>query len=669
MDYKPPKSDREENPTEWAAVLHHAILESALDCIITMDSAGLVREFNPAAERLFGYSRTEVMGRELAELIIPPSLRERHRMGLKRYLRTGEGPVLGKRIEITGMRSDGSEVLVELAITACQMKGQAVFTAYLRDITDRHLADQAKQRLAAIVQSSDDAIIGSDLDGIITSWNAGAERLFGYGISEILGKSLLLLLPEERQQEETTILSQIRRGEHVAHFETIRRRKDGSLLNVSLSVSPIKDNEGRVVGASKISRDVTAQVQAERRRTAQYAVASLLGQARTLSDVAAEVIRTIAEIGNWVAGAIWLCDNNCETLNCSATWNAGGAALEEFSQVSRATALAHRIGLPGRVVTAHKPAWITDVVTDENFPRASAAASAGLHGGFAFPLIAYEEIKGVLELFSPEAAQPDRDLLQFVEALGSLIGLFINRQQIEEELQQQKESAEAANAAKDRFLAALSHELRTPLNPVLIWAGGTAKEKDLPADLREGLEMVCRNVELEARLIDDLLDLTRIARGKVILRKQTVDAHELLRHAIAIVHSETASRKVEEEIDLAAPEHHIFVDSSRVQQAFWNVLRNAYKFTPDKGRIVVRTHNNAPGQWTVEFRDTGVGIEKNALKKIFDAFEQVDTQREGLGLGLAIAKAIVEMHGGTIRAESGGLGAGASFIIELALAQ
>src|SRR2546421_7269514 len=157
--------------------LNRALLDSALDCIITMDASGRVTEFNAAAQRVFGYSREEAVGQELASLIIPPALRERHRQGLRRYLETGEGPVLGRRIEITGIRSDGSEILVELAITTFHIQKEPVFAAYLRDITARKEGEEAGRTLAAIIESSEDAIISKDLDGKITSWNQAAERL------------------------------------------------------------------------------------------------------------------------------------------------------------------------------------------------------------------------------------------------------------------------------------------------------------------------------------------------------------------------------------------------------------------------------------------------------------------------------------------------------------
>lgn len=657
------------NSRAWLEGLNRAILDSALDCIITMDGSGHVVEFNPAAERVFGFSREEAVGTELAELIIPVALRERHRKGLKHYLETGEGPVLGHRIEINALRKDGSEILVELAITAFRVRDEPVFTAYLRDITQRKQSDEASRRLAAIIASSEDAIISKDLNGRITSWNEAAERLFGYTAGEIIGQPVTVLIPPERHNEEPGILERIRRGDRLEHYETVRRRKDGTLFDISLTVSPIKDESGKVIGASKIGRDITDRVQEQKRRTAQYRVASLLAGSLSLEEMGPHIIQTIAAGGNWVAGSIWLCEEDCATLHCATTWNTGEPRLAEFEEVTRSISLTSPAGLPGRVVTSHQPAWIADVGYDTNFPRAAAAEAAGLRGAFAFPLRAHGTIKGVLELFSLEIAQPDKDLFPLVEAIGNQIGLFIHRQQIQEELLRQKEVAESANAAKDRFLATLSHELRTPLTPILIWAGGMVNEPDLPPEIDEGLQMVCRNVELEARLIDDLLDLTRITRGKLQLHLRKSDAHDLLAHAMEIVRDDIRSRKLQLSVELFASDHHVLADSSRLQQVFWNVLKNASKFTPDHGAVTIRTFNPKPEALKIEISDTGVGIEPEHLEKVFDAFEQVGKRREGLGLGLAISKAIVEMHRGSIRAFSEGAGKGAKFVIDLETAR
>src|ERR1700730_1746349 len=667
MQLKSPQPQGEQNLADWNEPIYRAVLESALDCIITMDAEGRVREFNPAAERVFGFTRAEVVGKELAELIIPPRMRERHRLGLAHYLKTGEGPVLGHRLEINALRRNGSEILVELAISPFRINGTPFFTAYLRDITGRKRNEEASRHLGAIVESSIDAIVSMNLQGVIQSWNKGAQRIFGYAAAEVVGQSVTILIPPERHNEEPGILKRICRGEEVDHYETVRRRKDGSLLNVSLTVSPIKDESGKIVGASKIARDITERVRNDRRRLAQYTVASLLAGSQTLSEAAPAVLQTIASIGDWVLSSLWLPEAEEDTLRYHGTWNSDSETLARFADASRSFAFKKGEGLPGRVWQSKKPTWIHDVAVDPNFPRAKVAAEAQLRGGFAFPLFAGDTVNGVIEMFSRDFVDTDKDLLQLVTALGSQIGLFIERRCMEEELQREKDSAQAANAAKDRFLATLSHELRTPLTPVMIWAGGMLDQAGLTEEIEQGLRMVVRNVELEARLIDDLLDLTRVSRGKLQLQLQPADAHELLRHAMEIVRGGIQDRQLNLEIALQAASHEVMVDPPRLQQVFWNGVRNACTFSPEKGLVSVRTSNRSPDTITIEIKDNGAGIEPQFLERIFDAFEQLQSRREGLGLGLAISKSIVEMHRGSIRAESEGLGKGATLVIDLPL--
>jgi signal transduction histidine kinase len=257
-----------------------------------------------------------------------------------------------------------------------------------------------------------------------------------------------------------------------------------------------------------------------------------------LAEAGAQLLEIIASSGDWVFGAIWLHDEAAGGLRCRTVWHPAAEGLAKFAELSRSKTFAKGKGLPGRVWDSRKPTWIYDVTRDPNFPRALVAAEADLRGAFAFPLFAGCEINGIIELLSHKVVEPDPDLLQMVEAFGSQTGLFIERRRIQRELQREKENAEAANAAKDRFLATLSHQLRTPLTPVLIWAGGTANHPGLSPKMQQGLKMVCRNVELEARLIDDLLDLTRISRGKLQLQLRPAVAHALLRDALEIVRSD-----------------------------------------------------------------------------------------------------------------------------------
>jgi PAS domain S-box-containing protein len=236
-------------------------------------------------------------------------------------------------------------------------------------------------------------------------------------------------------------------------------------------------------------------------------------------------------------------------------------------------------------------------------------------------------------------------------------------------LQRAKDEAEEANRAKDRFLAMLSHELRTPLTPVLMTIASLRREPDLNDDLRHDLEMLQRNVELEALLIDDLLDLTRIAHGKLELKNDAVDIHAIIEHALGISAGDLIGKKIQVVRHFNAREHHSWADPARLQQVFWNLVKNSAKFTPEAGRIEITTRNTETREIVVEIKDTGIGIAEALLPRIFDAFEQgggtITSTYGGLGLGLAICKRVVDLHGGTITAESEGKGRGATFTVTL----
>ncbi|HWB54968.1 MAG TPA: ATP-binding protein, partial [Tepidisphaeraceae bacterium] len=229
-----------------------------------------------------------------------------------------------------------------------------------------------------------------------------------------------------------------------------------------------------------------------------------------------------------------------------------------------------------------------------------------------------------------------------------------------------KETAEAASQAKDQFLAVLSHELRTPLTPVLLTISLLQRNRQIPAEIREDIDTIRRHVELEARLIDDMLDVTRITRGKLQLHFESVDIHKKIQDAIAICLSERMS---DVHISLEATRHHVSGDAGRLTQVFWNLMSNARKFTPPGSAIRIRSNNPSDGKIHIEISDTGVGIAPEMLPRIFNAFEQADAsfvrQFGGLGLGLTIVKALVEAHRGSITAHSEGLGKGSTFAVTL----
>ncbi|GAC1469088.1 MAG: hypothetical protein NVSMB9_12490 [Isosphaeraceae bacterium] len=526
-----------------------AILDSALDAIITIDNTGRVLEWNPAAESTFGYERDQALGRALDALVIPPPLREAHRRGLGRFLATGEGPILGRRIEITAVRSDGTEFPVELAITPITTNGPPLFTAHVRDITERKAT--------------------------------------------------------------------------------------------------------------------------ERRRDTRVAVTETLANAMTLEQAAPDILRAVCEGLGWELGILWIRDEGTEFLRCLQLWHSPSFALGGFQAVCRDHTFAIGVGLPGRVWQSGESAWIPDVLTEVNFPRGTFAAEAGLHGAFASPLKVGERFLGVIEFISARVRKPDLDLLEMMATLGSQLGQFIERRRADEALRAAKEEAESANRAKTQFLAVLSHELRTPLNPILLAATSMLDRPCAPEEIRPTLEMIRQNVNLQARLIDDLLDVMRIVRGKMPLHWEIADCHRLIDQAVQICRSEVSGHDLRLKVEPAARNHHVNADAARLQQVFWNLIKNAVKFTPEGGSIAILTRNeDGPGgRLVVEVSDTGIGIEPEVISRIFDPFQQGETtitrKFGGLGLGLAICKGIVEAHGGTIAVESAGKDLGTTFLVRL----
>jgi signal transduction histidine kinase len=253
--------------------------------------------------------------------------------------------------------------------------------------------------------------------------------------------------------------------------------------------------------------------------------------------------------------------------------------------------------------------------------------------------------------------------------LVATVNSLLRARRAEQEVEKARAAAEAASAAKDRFLAVLSHELRTPLTPVLMAACAMEADAEFPDQYRDDIRMIRRNIELETALIGDLLDLTRVGQGKIELELQPVDICQLLHRTIEICLPEVQEKHIRTDLRIEAGKLHVLGDPNRLQQVFWNVLKNAVKFTPEGGSITIQCLNDAGGERViVRVSDTGVGIEAAVLGRIFEAFNQADGAGQnygGLGLGLAISRNLVELHGGCITAHSEGAGKGSTFTIEL----
>ncbi|MFO0848356.1 MAG: PAS domain S-box protein [Gemmataceae bacterium] len=678
----------------------------------------------------------------------------------------------------------------------------------LDDLTEVRQADEARAGLAAIVASSDDAIVSKSLDGVIRSWNDGAARLFGYTAEEAVGRSITLIIPPDRLAEERAILDRLRRGERVDHFETVRAAKDGRRLHISLTVSPVRDATGRVVGASKVARDVTDRKRAEDARwflaEAGETLAASLDFETTLAAVARLVVPRLADwcgvyvaepdgrlrqlavapaagedapdVPDGVAAVVHTGepefapgradgDRSVMTVPLTARGQTLGAIrfvaagadrrytpadLDLAREVGRRAGLAvdnarlfresqealrllgvlieasgrltgsllppavraavldlsHRLvaadayaiwrlspdgaewavadsaGLSdaflradGRIpaaghVTPDRPVVAEDVGRAAGLEgRRPAYAAEGIASLLAVPLKTHGRVSGTLAFYYKARRRFDDVTVRVASALADLAGAALATADLYEQEQASRRRAEEADRRKDEFLAMLAHELRNPLAPLRNSLQVLALRGDDPDVVGRVRGMMDRQVTHLVRLVDDLLDVSRITAGKVRLRVERLDLGQILRQAAADHRPAFEAKGVGLEVRTPGLPVWVSGDPTRLAQVFDNLLVNALKFTSPGGRVEAAVAAGPAGRAAVTVRDTGAGIGPVMLPRLFQPFAQADRTLDrsggGLGLGLAIVRGLVELHGGTVRADSPGLGAGSVFTLDL----
>jgi signal transduction histidine kinase/integral membrane sensor domain MASE1/ActR/RegA family two-component response regulator len=427
---------------------------------------------------------------------------------------------------------------------------------------------------------------------------------------------------------------------------------------------------GLVLGAVALERR-----RSDRQRAAVDATASLLAAPTPLARVGNEVLRAICRTLEWDVGGLWGVDRPAGVLRCLGVWCRPGVEAPEFVAATRSRTFAAGVGLPGRVWAAGEPAWIPDVVRDANFPRAAVAARAGLHAGFGFPIEIGDRVEGVIEFFNRDVEEPDESLLQVMRTLGVQLGQVLERRRAEEALERsQRELAERveqlaeSDRRKDEFLAMLAHELRNPLAPIAAAAEILGDVESADAGLQRAREMLDRQVQHMVKLIDDLLDVSRISRRKIQLERADVTLSTVVEHALEVSRGSLEARGHTLEVALPAEPVVLHADLTRLAQALANLLNNAAKFTEPGGRVrlVAALDGDAV---TIRVRDDGVGIEPKLLPHIFDLFVQSSTTPDrahgGLGIGLTLVRTLIEMHGGQVGARSEGVGRGSEFSLRL----
>ena len=630
-----------------------AIFESALDALITMDAEGRIQDFNLAAEQMFGYKKSEAVGLPVADVVIPAHLRDRHREGLQRYLKTGEANVLGRRIQMPALRADGTEFPVEFSIAVTQQPGlPPFFTAYVRDISDRVRSERATAHLAAIVRSSDDAIVSKDLNGTVTSWNHGAERLFGYRADEMIGQPVMKLIPPDRADEEWRILEKISRGETIETYETIRRRKDGAHIHVSLTISPLLDAQGNVIGASKIARDITGRIEQE----------AVLTQSRERLWQALQYQEAI--VSNMGEGLYTVNRQGLVVSMNHAAEKLFGWTKEELvgRKMHDVTHYKHPDGRPfpaedcaglqvvrsGVPLLNHEDVFIRkdgsffDVVYSSSPIRSSGDEITGL-------VVVFHD---VTEQKRAEQALRDRD-----RALTAA----------NDELNQQRAGLAEANNELQSFSYSVSHDLRAPLRTIDAYVRIVEEDHAplLSDEVRRCLGIIRKAAGQAGQLIDDLLEFSRL--GRIGMDFRPTKMTELAREVAA----ELALMQPERTIDLTIGDLPLCNGDWRLLKLVWaNLLSNAYKFTRTRPLAQVEIGwlpDDRQSEACVYYiKDNGVGFDMKYVHKLFGVFQRLHLkdQFEGTGVGLAIVQRIVQRHGGRVWAE-GKVDGGATIFFSL----
>ncbi|BDI18539.1 hypothetical protein ANSO36C_43410 [Nostoc cf. commune SO-36] len=554
----------------------------------------------------------------------------------------------------TPLRNDRGEVDAVLAMSY--------------DISDRKqieiALEQSEARFRLMVASAKEyAIFTVDPNAAITSWSAGAEQLFKYSEAEIIGRdSRSLYTLEENLKDRVGWEFQTAQTQGQAENECWHIRKDGSRFWGSGFVMPIRDETEDVQGFIKIMRDVTPQRQADERFRLLYDITSdLLAVEQPMTLMHNLFSKLAPALGlDFYYNYIVESKDNRPILHLK---NYEGITQELAEAIEWIELGEYVCGWAAQeqqqIVLNH-----TQIATD---PHAEIIRNLGVTAYVSQPLIVEERLLGTISFASRTRTCFTREEIDLLQLMSEQIAIALDRANLIVSIQQQAEQLQRANQIKDEFLAVLSHELRSPLNPILGWAQLLQKGKLNAARQREAILTIERNAKLQSQLIEDLLDVSRIMQGKLSVKVAPLNLISVISAALETVRLAAEAKNINLHIDLDLPAS-ISGDAARLQQVVWNLLTNAVKFTSDGGQVIIELRQ-IEGQAQIRVIDTGIGIQPEFLPYVFDYFRQEDSSTTrrfgGLGLGLAIVHQIVELHGGTVKAESLGENQGATFTVQI----
>jgi PAS domain S-box-containing protein len=560
-----------------------------------------------------------------------------------------------------------------LALATVWFIGNRHVVAY---VSERARAEEARLHLASIVESSEDAIIGKSLNGAITSWNDGAEVMYGYTAEEVKGQPITILNPPDRPNEIPQLLEMVKQGKGINRYETERIRKDGRRLYVSASVSPIRDYEGKVVGASTIGRDITALRKVEEKLRAHasqmetlYTIGQEMGRTLALDEVIQSALDRVVSASGFDVAFIHFSGKT----SAPAVYAAGSASRSPAEQLQ----LLARLGedFERKITACQEPWFVEDAAALPELTELQAVE--GMRALVVLPLSGGEQRRGTLTLMSPRVHTFGPEESQFLQALGQQIALAIENAQlygatveVNAHLKQEIEERNRAEKILADFTAMVVHDLRSPLSNVVSIAESLQGGLFGPVNEQQNkwlwkIETNCKGL---IEHVSDFLDLSKIEAGHIELVKKPVDLKTLI-HEILVEHSIQADKRqisFRNKIDRELPT--IWLDPRRFSQVLSNLLNNALKFSDDGGDIEVGAGRGSGNEVNVWVKDAGIGIDSDEIGQIFEKYRQVSSGRnsghKGTGLGLVICKKIVEAHGGRIWAESTE-GNGAAFFFSL----
>ncbi len=656
---------------------YREIVESAFDAFVGIDSSGVIIDWNVQAEATFGWSRSEAIGQSLSRLIIPERYREAHEKGLRRYFATGEGPVLNKRVEIAGLHRAGHEVPLELMISPIHWGGACMFAAFVRDVSERQQTEETRAQLAAIVESSDDAIIGKTLDGIIVTWNPGAQRLFGYSSEEAVGKPMMMLIPPERRTEEPAILARVASGERVAHFETVRIRKDGRRIDVSVTISPMKDSLGRIVGASTIARDTTERRASEARAQAQLARLSLLhqitravGGRQDLASIYQVVLLSLEEHLHFDFGCI--CDYEPARQELTVV-HVGAGSLPMGLELALTEQAHIPIDANGLSRCVRGQLVYEPDTRDVKMAFPQKLAAAGLHSLVVAPLLVESKVFGVLVAARRKAHSFSSGECEFLLQLSEHVALAAHQAELHASLQrayddlrqtQQAVMQQERLRALGQMASGIAHDINNAISPMALSTEMLLERgSELSPRTRRHLEMIQQATDDVAKTVARMKEFYR--QRELQLTLSPVHMNALVQQVVDLTRARWSDMPqqqgvvIEMRTEFAPNLQAIMGVESEIREALINLIFNAVDAMPSGGTLTLRTRIEEHSQGSsgnlhnlvVEVTDSGVGMDEETRRRCLEPFFTTKGER-GTGLGLAMVYGVIQRHSADLEIES-----------------